>query len=319
MDFFGEARARTAETPARTSCQNGYAVTNPAAAAPHLLVTKNGGTWTKSAADPLTSSDDAATVAAIDMGRDAVRVIVTLGSTRAGSPMAIAYTDDDGANWTEVVVGATNGQYSPGKNAFFVLDRTSMWLATSGGYIYWSGDAGASWTAIEAGAITAGAIHAVHFADAMVGYMGGATNVIARTLDGGASWEQLTGPAARSADTVTSIRTLDRNRAWIGYNSGHLYYTLDGGATWTLRSFAGSGAGSIADIDFFSELIGYVVHNPAAGSGRLLKSIDGGFTWEPVTVPANAALRDIHVCDQWDFFLAGDATGGTGFIAKGES
>jgi len=48
----------------------------------------------------------------------------------------------------------------------------------------------------------------------------------------------------------------------------------------------------------------------------LLRTIDGGYTWEIVTVPTTAPLYGIHLCGINDAFVAGEVDGTTGIVLK---
>jgi photosystem II stability/assembly factor-like uncharacterized protein len=174
-----------------------------------------------------------------------------------------------------------------------------------------------TWTAQESGSINTGAWNGVHFADALVGVVVGAANKIAKTYDGGTSWSEVTGPSAQAGVAANVVRVLDRNRWWVGYANGKLYYTIDAGVNWTQRTFTGSGVGQVRDIRFRNELQGFMLTNNASPVGVIHMTIDGGYTWEALTTPTNAGLNQLYIADEWKIFVAGQAQGGTGFIAKG--
>jgi len=117
------------------------------------------------------------------------------------------------------------------------------------------------------------------------------------------------------------VFVLDRNRVWIGYDSGTLYYTLDGGAlgndSWTARAFTGSGVGEVRDVAFLNDSLGFLAVDNASPVGTIHWTIDGGYTWTALTTPTNAGLNRLYVCDQWTFFTAGEVVGGIAYIAKG--
>lgn len=320
ITFCNDQQCRTDEDVAKDACETGYAVSNINSGSPpgvaSVLATTDGSTWTASAADPFASGEVINGIDCFELSRDDVRIVVARGTTDAGNPAEIAYSDDDGDTWTLVDVGSVNGQFAPTRFSLFSLNRNNSWLTTNDGYVYYSGDACATWTAQESGSITANAINTIRFMDADVGWFGGASNAIARTVDGGETWSSITGPAARASDAVTVIEVLDRNRVWVGYDSGHLYFTLDGGTNWTLRSFSGSGAGDVRDIKFLDDALGYLIHDLSA-TGTINWTIDGGFTWSTLTTPANSGLHALAICDQWNFYVAGEGNAATGFIAKG--
>jgi len=168
----------------------------------------------------------------------------------------------------------------------------------------------------EAGIVNSGPWNSIDFADADVGWAAGNLNEIARTIDGGVGWSPLVGPVSQAAAHATTIHAVDRNRAWVGYNNGRLFFTNDAGATWAERGFSGSGVGSVADIDFVDEYMGVLVRNAAPTVGNVLTTIDGGYTWEPMATPTNGGLTVAYMCDYLSFYVAGNVSGGTGYLAR---
>lgn len=315
LAFCNEARCATSEKPAQAVCELGFAATNAAAASTaNVLVTTNGGAWNATGADPFAADEDISSVDCAQMGSDETRVFVGRGSTDGSNPAEVAYSDDNGDNWTTVNVGAVNGQYV---TDLFVQDRNNAWVVTDDGYIYYSNDAGLSWAAQSAAVLTSGALNAVRFTDANVGWVGGDTNVIGRTVDGGDTWSAITGPTAENANDVTAVEAIDRNRAWVGYSSGTMYYTDDGGATWNQRAFSGSGVGAVTDIKFLNVTMGVMTRNDGGGVGHVLWTTDGGYTWTEITAPTNTGISGVTLCDEWTFFVCGPVQNSTGFIAKG--
>jgi hypothetical protein len=325
ITFCNDEACRTERDPATAVCQTGFAVTDAPTGSPsttaNVLVTTNGGTWAATGADPFAVTEDIIAVECFQLGRDTVRVVVARGTTDAGNPAEIAYSDDSGTTWTTVNVGSVNGQYAPTRFSLFARDRNLILFGTQDGYIYKSTDACLTWTAIESGTIHVGAWNAIRFSDENVGWAVGAANILAKTVDAGVSWTQVTGPTARAADAAIALDVLDRNRVWVGYDSGNLHYTLDGGATgnasWTERSFTGAGVGDVRDVKMFGESLGFLLTDNASPVGTVHWTIDGGYTWSTLTTPTNVGLNASFICDKWTFFVCGEAQGGTGYIAKG--
>lgn len=317
ITFCNDEQCRTDDSPATRACQTGYAVAdNTAAATANVLATADGSSWAATAADPFSTNEIAVAVECFDLGRNEIRVLVACGTTAVAGPARIAYSDDGGTTWTAVNVGAVNGQYVATRHSLFAVDKNAVWVGTDDGYIYKSEDSGVTWVAQESGNITAGAWNAISFSTGEEGWAGGDSNALARTIDGGDSWSTIAGPSAKSGDNIVAVDALDRNRAWIGYDDGTLFYTLDGGTSWYQRTFSGSGVGSIKAIKFTNDLTGYLVRDNASPVGNVLFTVDGGYTWETITTPTNTGLNAIYPCGPHSFFLAGEASGGTGFIAK---
>lgn len=320
--FLDERRCRTDENVAQKQTEIGYASTTAPTGSPsttaNVIHTTNGGTWAATAADPFAATEDVIAVETFYMGRNTHRVLVARGTTDAGNPAEVAYSDDEGTTWTQANVGSVTGQYVPTRHSLHALNSKNIWIATATGYIYKSSDGGATWTAQLSGTITAGAINAVRMVDDEVGWMGAAANVLGRTIDAGVSWEAITGPSAQAGVAVNVVEPLDQNRVYVGYADGDVYYTLDAGVNWSqITTFTGSGVGQIRDIRFWDDNLGFITRNNASPLGAVLWTVNGGVDWTDITVPTNVGLNAMALMTEWDFFLAGQAQAGTGFIGRG--
>lgn len=288
---------------------------SPAGSAEVLVTSDKGTTWTETATDPFAVGEDVIAVECFQLDKDTDRIIVARGTADLANPAEIAYSDDNGATWTNVDVGSTNGQYAPDNDALFVLDRNNIWMTTQDGYVYKSEDAGESWATQEAGVITANAINCVNFADSNNGFFAGDGNIIASTADGGQTWSAVTGPATQAADNIIALEW--SGRWWIGYDDGQLWYTEDEGTNWTQRTYdGGSSQAAINKIDFVTELHGFMVTNTAAPVGTIYHTVDGGYTWQPLTTSTNSGLNSIVACDPNLAYAVGETNGGLAVILK---
>jgi hypothetical protein len=59
-----------------------------------------------------------------------------------------------------------------------------------------------------------------------------------------------------------------------------------------------------------------MIVNNASPVGRALWTINGGYTWSQLDLKTNSGYNSLFVCDEWNFFVAGEANGGLGYIAK---
>lgn len=282
-----------------------------------VIETSNSGTlWSATATDPFASDEIVAGVECFQLDKDTNRIVVARGTTDAGNPAEIAYSDDNGATWTTVNVGTVVGQFAPHNGSLFALDRNNIWLGTDDGYVYKSEDAGESWSVQESGVITADEINGISFADENRGLFVGNANIIAETSDGGSTWSALTGPAAQAGINIWSVEW--SGRWWIGYETtGELWYSEDEGDNWLQRTYDGAASQiSIPKIDFVDELNGYFVSNTAAPVGTIYHTVDGGYTWQPLTTTTNSGLNSVIGCDPNLAYAVGEVTGGTAVILK---
>lgn len=273
--------------------------------------------WEAAAADPFAADEHVVGGVAFEIDKNTTRWMVGRGSTDAGNPAEIAYSDDGGATWNLVDVGAVDGQFIPDSGSIFALDQNDIWAGMDDGYIYHSDDGGLSWTAQESGSIHSGAYNAIHFKNSLVGMAVGAADVVAYTNDGGTTWAAATATGGAAALTALGHNTGSPGIWWAG-GSGTLYYSSDEGVTWSQRDFSGDGAGTVPAVKFGNEFLGVMAHNTAAPLGRLLVTIDGGFSWRRLTIPTNAGLNDVWIAGPRKIYAVGEASGGTGYIVKVE-
>src|SRR3990167_548185 len=305
--FDAEQRCDSSCGAASAGCQEGYASCDrTGATTANVLRTANGGgAWAATAADPFAVSEDISGVVF-----DGDRVIVARLTTDAGNPAEIGYSDDDGATWTNVNVGSTNAQTLQRLHWF---SRPYLWAVANSGYIYFSDDAGLSWTTQDAGVATVQTLNDIDFASPYVGFAVGNANAVVKTTDGGATWVAVTGPAG--GVVLNCVEVVDENTVWVGTAGGEAWYTNDAGVTWTeSTSFSGSGVGQVRDIRFYTPNLGFMLKNSAGPVGTLLRTIDGGESWDSLTTPTNAGLNRMFLCDQNNVFAVGEASGGTGVI-----
>jgi photosystem II stability/assembly factor-like uncharacterized protein len=309
---------------ASLACDTLYAATDTKSGSPVnkadvWKISCKGATLFNLLTDPFAGGEKIASIECIIIDKDTTRLIVARGTTDAGNPMEVAISDDSGATWSYVNVGTLNGQYAMGPNALYVLDAYHIWLACSSGYIYFSSDFGITWTAQTSGGVTAANLWAVNFYNDQIGFAVGETNAVIYTIDGGSVWTAGVGATGQGADTITDVAVLTENNVFISYNDGNLYRSDDGVSSiagdWELRGFSGSGAGSITDMDWYSEAQGALTWNPAVGMGKMFTTIDGGWTWEAVTID-NAGLAAVHFCSPKLIYGAGNIYQGTGLLFK---
>lgn len=267
-------------------------------------------TWTTGGTDPFAAGEAVASLVCFPIDSDTNRIIAALGTTRAGGPMVINYSDDGGATWAgEVTVGATNGEYALHSGALFALDERHIWLCTTEANVFISTDAGLTWTDQSAPAPTGSeALYYIHFADANYGWaVGGApavSGLYIQTTDGGAHWALAT--AEPEAQEGVWVSVIDSNRVWCGTDAGiNVWYSLDWGTTWTERNLP-SAPVETGDGRWIDEYCGFIggyrtvssVHYPA-----VYRTFDGGYEWEVYThttsfstTPTYYGINAIQVC-----------------------
>jgi len=281
-----------------------------AAIAAEVLYSIKGSVFAATAADPFAADEDIQGIVCFRVGRDTIRVIVARGTTDGGNPAEIAYSDDLGDTWTNVNVGAVNGEFVTNGHALVALDRYHIWLGSNGGRIYFSKDGGLTWTLQENAGISATAITGISFATPDAGfavYTGGET---AKTTDGsqtGATWSATDDPTS-GATVATDIHAISQFFVWVSGSNG-LWYSHDAGDTWAQRSSTTIGA-----IDFLDELEGLAAG--LAASGLIYHTINGGYDWDPLDLVANSGYLDVKMLTSKLAYASGVSNGGTGMLVK---
>lgn len=223
------------------------------------------------------------------------------------------------AAWSSVASGYNasgqpNDAWSVGTKAFIV---------GAGGYIYSTEDATAGVDELDAGTATSEDLNAVHAVSKTMAIAGGANGALVYTTDG-VTWSAA--PSSPTAAAINAVWMKSAQEWWVGTATGYLYYTTDGGTTWVEKSFTGSGAGAIHDIAFATDSVMYVAHATAAPAGRILRSYNGGYSFNVLpegagSIPANDQVTALAACEDdvnlvIGVGLADDAS--DGFIVKGQ-
>lgn len=267
-----------------------------------------GDTWSDSATEPFIGGESQGAVAT-----RGGRVIVARLTPDAGNPAEVAISDDYGATWSHVDVGSVNNQII---TAMVWLDNTHLWAVATGGYVYFSGDRGDTWSAQSSGTLTTEDLRDVDAYDQSHVWASGDNGALLKTTDG-STWQTVTGPAA-IADAFMTCFMRNSTRVFIASDAGVMYVTPDGGTTWTAKGTPTLSGGAWARVRFELEqrYHGFVVGNDGSGNGRVYRTEDGGASWEQVTYLANSGLNDLFVIDANHAWVAGEAHGGTAFLAK---
>ncbi len=230
--------------------------------------------------------------------------------------------------WTEVATlsDGTAWPAAGSPNAIFSLGSAHNWIVGDLGYIFFAEDITAGPVVQDPGIAAGGNnLNDVHAYDEDNVLVVGAAGACAVTRDGGANWANvdttdITGPVEL---TCCWMRTADE---WfVGTILGALWYTRDGGVNWTEKAFPGSGAGVCRDIVFATPTVGYLAHSAAGPAGRILRTIDGGYSWYVLpestgAMPANDYVTSLASVAECPNVVYGGGLGDTppdGFLVKG--
>jgi photosystem II stability/assembly factor-like uncharacterized protein len=191
----------------------------------------------------------------------------------AGDFGMVLTTEDSGTMWSGAATGVTESL-----DHISIVDQDSV--VVSGGCIVRRSDDGGRtferlpWTASDARCSES--VVTPDFLANETGYLLLEDGSILRTEDGGRTWSRRTAvPGTRAAGgnvVVEDISFTSPSDGVAGSADGRLYRTTDAAVSWTLVR---DEAGGIDDVHFVTPAVGFAV-----GSHRVLRTEDGGATWE---------------------------------------
>ncbi len=277
--------------------QNGWAVGGGGM----ILRTTNGGAnWSLqsgapvpwNASIPMDIPYSLNSIAVIDANTAFVAGGRQMGTVYGGA--LIQKTTNGGATWTVSYGTSFSSTLGYRLTALDFADSQHGCAVGTYGTFLRTSDGGTTWTPSSWGTSYL-ALTDVDFPDALVGYVGvwkggPAGAMVRKTTDGGATWVDLAlpGPTLPSDFRITFLDTL---QGWVVGNNGYIRKTLDGGATWTppdtvvppsvpqlpeLITFF-----HLRDVAFANSTMGWI----AGSNGAILKTMDGGATWNPMSAP----------------------------------
>lgn len=281
---------------------------------PTVLVTDDGGdTWAERTVSTLAANERGDGIFCVGSN-----VVVISSDSESLHYTTLASLIAGTQTWTEVLTGfvATKGPV-----AAWSLGATETWIVGEGGYIYHTDDPTAGVTVSDAGSATTENLNDVHAYDSENIVAVGANNAVVYTENGGDTWTSVTGPAVGIALNTVWMRS--PTEWFVGAANGSLYYTVDSGVNWTEKSFNGSGAGQVRDLVFPTPSVGYMAHSTAAPAGRILRTIDGGYSWYVLpegtgSIPTNDYVGKLAVCVDPNIVFGGGLGGNAvdGFLVK---
>ncbi|MFO7914851.1 MAG: YCF48-related protein [Candidatus Krumholzibacteriales bacterium] len=139
----------------------------------------------------------------------------------------------------------------------------------------------------------------LYFISSSEGWIVGQEGTVARTTDGGDSWE----PEVIDSVNLNSVYFVDSMNGWVVGENSSVYRSTDGGTSWQKLSPNGLPGGDfLAEVHFFDEMTGYIL-----GRQGLYKTVDGGLNWHNNWLPIDQSKGawDFSMVDPEMMFLLG--------------
>lgn len=157
-------------------------------------------------------------------------------------------------------------------------------------------DGGTTWERMNQ--LSVNAPNAMHMWSEQHGIVVGSSGSIYRSTDGFESYTTSTG----AYGTLRSVMFANDTLGLIGTDAGRIYRTTDGGDSWTLTTSGIGSSYSITDLAMPSADIAYAC---AYGVG-VIRSTDGGLTWQPSVAAVPTGSRAMHFSDALTGVLVGN-------------
>ncbi len=206
---------------------------------------------------------------------------------------------------------------SKGPNAMWAKDLANVFMVGDGGYIYKLDMVGLAVEVVSAGVETTENLTAIDGQGNVIVAVG-ANNALVYSTNGGKSWALGTGPSAGVALNTVQVIDNGRDEIWHVGSDGE-YYSYNRGSAWTEKSLPVT-VSTVNDIKFSEELdgVGYLAYETATPEGGVLRTTDGGQSWEADSItalPDCDAIDDLAVGGPNYVVAVGDLDGADGIAA----
>lgn len=209
---------------------------------------------------------------------------VALGDAGAGAAVGefgtLLVTHDEGLSWT-----LHDSITREALKAVAFGNGSTALAAGSNGALLRTED-GQSWTRVTSG--SSATLRAVAFGSPMLAVVVGESGTILKSDDGGKSWRSM--PSGTTA-TLRAVRCPTASEIVAVGDDGTVLHSADGGATWERRE-SGTNA-ALRSLLFTSATTGVAVGGDDLrwrSERAVVRTTDGGRTWQPATVPAGSRL-----------------------------
>ncbi len=203
---------------------------------------------------------------------------------------------DNGNNWSEFTFGINAGW---GREIFYTHQDTGYFVSQNFGILK-TINGGVNWNNVSLNAISN---KCAEFIDGNIFYVGKSNGNIEKTINGGANWSIQNTP---SSFGINRICFIDINIGYATSEAGIILKTTDGGNNWT-QVLSGV-TYNLNEIDFPQADTGFVLerNNISTNSTRLLKTMDGGASWNEYTPTTSNLLYGLKMINTLEGYIVGE-------------
>ena len=222
-----------------------------------------------------------------------------------GNKGTLLQTTDGGESWALMKIGQTKDL-----KCVFFNDARHGWIVGTKGLILHTGDGGITWKSQKTNVYTV--FNSVDFIDSRDGWIAGAYGTILHTVDGGHTWKrQKTGAEA----FLNEVHFTGLKNGWAinvktdRHPKTFLLHTVDGGHAWKNTAAKLPKNVSPESIFFIDRENGWI-----CGEGIILRTADGGASWQAQESGTPASLKRIFFTDGNNGWAVGSTTPDGGII-----
>lgn len=204
---------------------------------------------------------------------------------------------DGVAVWAKVTTGFVALK---GPNAMWNYSPMLTFVAGDGGYVYKFGNPADGVTVLSAGTLTTQNLNDIAGWDLENVAAVGQAGAFVYAVDG--KTFQL-GTAPTGPTNLLCVAFRSKNEIWVGGDDGKFYVTIDYGDHWTTKTPPGN-LTQIDAIAWASASVGFAAGRTVTPAGRVLRTINGGYTWyiapetPGMSLPAADYFKSIALCSK---------------------
>jgi len=269
----------------------------------NILYTEDGGeTWERQGDSVLMSGIDLENLYVLD--KKNVWIV--------GTNNTLFKTTDGGKTWVQVPTPVIPS--NPPLSSISMPDHNTVWISGGNGVVMKTLNGGTNWTLYDTNFFHCGGMQGIYAINEQVVYVvghfdkeKGPRGFIARTNDGGSSWDSIQLPDNYHKHSWIGVKATDINHVIIYGETGHYANTTDGGLSWNVADPIDPG-----DINSLVMLSNKIFWG-ACDFDQIYKTLDGGASWIFQSAqgvgPSNQYLVGIDALDSKTALIVGQSAG----------
>lgn len=221
----------------------------------------------------------------------------------AVSGPSIVRTTNGGTTW-EFLTNPSNRELS----AIACVDNGSGIAVGVFGTLLRTSNGGSTWVDQRESATDAPVLDGMHFLDSSRGWISGWGGTMVKTTNGGGTWFTV---ATNTTARLRDVYFTSENSGWAVGTAGTILFTQDGGSSWSLKSTPWTTEWE--DLEFRYYPVGWMVGgNVSRNNRRMIKTTDGGDTWNEITnvVIPEGKHRVVFTSISTGWLMSGNSTAG---------